>query len=83
LDEGDVVTEVAGREYILELKARRDRNSSLNLGSWLDEASREAEHYGKARGLAVNPCSALVVKRPGKSIGQAFVITTLEDWINA
>jgi len=81
-DEGDLSLTAGGHLYVCELKARRDRNSSLNLGSWLGEAHRESANYATARALPEHPTPILIVKNPGKSIGKAFVVQYLEDWIN-
>lgn len=83
LDEGDIVlVDDSGAVFVAELKARRDRNSSLNLGSWLEEARREAEHYREARNLPSTPVPVLIVKRPRGAIGDAFVVMRLEDFID-
>lgn len=79
-DEGDIV--VGSGEFIFELKARRDAKSSLSLGSWLEEARREAEHYRLARNLQSSPIPVLICKNPRKSIGKSFVVMYLEDFID-
>lgn len=80
LDEGDLV--IGGGEFVAELKARRDAKTSLNLGSWLGEAEREAEAYRRARDLPRSPVPVLIVKRPNKGIGDAFVVMSLKDFIS-
>jgi hypothetical protein len=83
LDEGDIVLRDGdGATFCAELKARRDKNSSLSLGAWLGEAELEAGHYAAARGLPDTPLPILVVKRPGKPIAQAFVVMSLEDFVS-
>lgn len=79
-DEGDL--SIGEGEFIAELKARRDRNSSLNLNAWLGEAEREAGNYARARQQENLPTPILVVKNPRKSIGKSFVVMYLEDFIN-
>lgn len=81
LDEGDVVFEADNIVVVAELKVRRDKNSALNLGAWLAEAEVEGKHYAAARNLLNEPLTVLIVKRPNKGIGQAFVVLTLEDFI--
>lgn len=79
LDEGDIC--LGEGEFILELKARRDRNSSLNLHAWLGEAEREAVNYAKARNLPRPPTPLLVIKNPRHGIEDSFVVLRLKDFI--
>jgi len=79
-DEGDLC--IAGGAFIAELKARRDRNSSLNLHAWLLEAEREADNYAKARNLSASPTPILVVKNPRHKIEDSFVVLRLKDFIS-
>lgn len=82
-DEGDIfLSDPAGLGFTLELKARRDRNSSLNLHAWLGEAEREAECYRKARNLPSSPVPVLVVKNPRHKIEDSFVVLRLKDFID-
>lgn len=76
-DEGDIVCMIAGETYILECKNRK----KLNLPAFWDEAQVEAKNYAKARGLSVLPLSFVVVKRRNAKIENAWVITSLEKWI--
>jgi len=76
-DEGDIVTIIAGQTYILECKNRK----SINLPQFWAEAQTEAANYAKARGLPVNPPAFVIVKRRRGSIEDAWVIQTLEKWI--
>lgn len=76
-DEGDIVTLIAGDTYILECKNRK----KLDLPAFWDEAQVEAKNYAKARGLSVLPLSFVVVKRRNAKIENAWVITSLEKWI--
>lgn len=80
LDEGDLV--VGDGDFIVEAKARRDRNSSLNLHAWLGEAEREAVNYAKARNLPKPPTPILVVKNPRHSVADSFVVLRLKDFID-
>jgi len=82
LDEGDLV--IGEGEFIAELKARRDRKSSLNLHAWLGEAEREAQNYASARNLSGEraPVPILVVKNPNHSIADSFVVLRLKDFID-
>jgi len=81
-DEGDLVLDQGA--FIAELKARRDRKSSLNLHAWLGEAEREAQNYASARNLSGEraPVPILVVKNPNHSIADSFVVLRLKDFID-
>jgi Holliday junction resolvase len=76
-DEGDLVTVVAGKTYILELKNRQ----TLSLPEFWREAQVEALNYAKARGIGEVPLSYVVVKRRNASIDQAWVIQDLTQWL--
>ena len=76
-DEGDIVTVIAGKTYILELKNR----ATLSLPEFWREAQVEALNYAKARGLGEVPLSYVVVKRRNASIDQAWVIESLDQWL--
>jgi hypothetical protein len=76
-DEGDIVTIIAGQTYILECKNRK----SINLPQFWAEAQTEAANYAKARGQVVAPPAFVIVKRRNASIEDAWVIQTLEKWI--
>jgi hypothetical protein len=76
-DEGDLVTVVAGKTYILELKNRQ----TLSLPEFWREAQVEALNYAKARGIGEVPLSYVVVKRRNASIDQAWVIESLDQWL--
>ena len=87
-DEGDVVlgTTESGL-FVLQLKSNRDANTSASLGSRLEAARGQAAQYAKVRGLDGDlaefaPVPILVVKNPRKSIGKAFVVMYLEDFID-
>ena len=76
-DEGDIVTIIAGQTYILECKNRK----SISLPQFWAEAQTEAANYAKARGLPVIPPAFVIVKRRNASIEDAWVIQSLEKWI--
>ena len=76
-DEGDLVTVVAGKTYILELKNRQ----TLSLPEFWREAQVEALNYAKARGIGEVPLSYVIVKRRNASIDQAWVIQDLAQWL--
>jgi hypothetical protein len=76
-DEGDIVTIIAGQTYILECKNRK----TMNLPAFWDEAQVEAKNYAKARGMVATPPAFVIVKRRRGSIEDAWVIQTLEKWI--
>ena len=76
-DEGDIVTIIAGQTYILECKNRK----KFDLPTFWDEAQVEAKNYAKARGLPSAPPAFVIVKRRNKGIEDAWVIQTIEKWI--
>jgi Holliday junction resolvase len=84
LDEGDLFLAEAdgGPGFTVEAKARRDRNSSLNLHAWLTEAERESSNYARARNLRDAPVPILVVKNPRHKIEDSFVVLRLKDFIS-
>jgi hypothetical protein len=77
-DEGDIVCFVAGKPMIFELKAR----VKLDLPQFWREATTEADNYAKARGLDYAPPSYVIVKRSNAGLSQAWVIQTLDQWVN-
>lgn len=76
-DEGDLVAIIAGNVYILECKNRK----KLDLPTFWAEAEKEAKNYAKARGLPDSPPAFVIVKRRNAGIEQAWVIQTLEKWV--
>jgi len=77
-DEGDLVAIVAGQTYILELKNRK----KIDLPAFWSEAQVEAENYAKARGVASTPPAFVIVKRRNAPIQKAWVVQSLESWID-
>jgi hypothetical protein len=53
----------------------------MDLPGFWREATVEAENYAKARGLTAVPPAYVIVKRRQASIEDAWVIQTLEKWI--
>lgn len=76
-DEGDIVAIIAGQTYILECKNRK----KIDLPTFWAEALKEAANYAKARGLLFSPPAFVIVKRRNASIEDAWVVQTLEKWI--
>jgi hypothetical protein len=58
--------------WVLECKAVQN----ITLASFVDEALVEAKNAGV-------PYGAAVIKRRGKGIGQAYVVMTLEQWVES
>jgi Holliday junction resolvase len=75
-DEGDIVVYVGNEPIVLELKATK----SLALPQFWREATIEAEHFAKARGLKEVPLKYVIVKRRQAGIDKAWVIEDLEQW---
>ena len=76
-DEGDLVAIVSGKPYVFELKA----TARLDLPQFWREATEEAVNYAQARGLSQVPPAYVIVKRRNASIDQAWVIQTLDKWV--
>jgi hypothetical protein len=79
-DEGDVAIGDSP-EFIAQLKANRDANTSASLGARLIAAGKQAAQYARARGQSSEPTAVLVIKNPRKPIGKSFVVMYLEDFI--
>ncbi|MFF7800273.1 PDDEXK family nuclease [Streptomyces olivaceus] len=77
-DEGDlVIREDGGKYLVIEAK-----NAKFEPGVFLGEAIAERENFAKHRGLDLEDVeSVVVVKRRGKNWRQAFVLTTVEDYL--
>lgn len=76
-DQGDIAVDDVGLVYLIEAKAEK----SINLSGYITEAEVERKNYCRARGIpesAVMPLA--VVKRRGKGIGDAYVVTTLDQF---
>lgn len=76
-DEGDLVTIIAGKTYIFELK----NVQRMDLPKFWAEAQVEAVNYAKARNLKEVPLSYVIVKRRNASVDKAWVIQDLNQWI--
>lgn len=80
-DEGDVAIGDSP-DFIAQLKANRDANTSASIGARLTSAGKQAEQYARARLQDSAPTPILVVKNPRKPIGKSFVVMYLEDFID-
>lgn len=81
-DEGDIVLGPAsGHPVVFEAKVRRDKTTGLSLGTFMVEASKEAERYGRARLLRSDPMAAVVLKKVQASIADSYVVLRLEDFL--
>jgi Holliday junction resolvase len=76
-DEGDLVTIIAGKTYILELKNVK----KIDLPRFWEEAEVEAINYAKARDLQEVPLHYVIVKRRNTSIDRAWVVQDLTQWL--
>jgi Holliday junction resolvase len=75
-DQGDIVVRDGDERVILEAKAA----VRFDLAGWMAETLTEKANYAKARGLdAALVDGYLVVKAPGRPIGEAYVIQHLKD----
>jgi hypothetical protein len=76
-DEGDLVTIIAGKTYIFELKNVK----KMDLPKFWEEAKVEAKNYAKARNLETVPPAFVIVKRRNHGVEKAWVIQDLDQWI--
>lgn len=77
LDEGDLVTMIAGKTYILELKNVK----KVDLPKFWEEAQIEAVNYAKARDLPEVPLHYVIIKRRNAPINKAWVVQDLVQWL--
>lgn len=77
-DEGDLVVIISGVTYILELKNRK----KIDLPTFWDEATTEAENYARARNLDFIPPAYIIVKRRNAGIDKSWVIQDLNQWLS-
>ncbi len=77
LDEGDLVTMIAGKTYILELKNVK----KMDLPKFWEEAQIEAVNYAKARDLSEVPLHYVIIKRRNAPINKAWVVQDLVQWL--
>lgn len=78
LDEGDLWFE-GNRLVVVEAKRTRE----FTPAQWVKEAQAEARNFAKARALAEadTPYWGVVSARRNHGIGDAYVITTLSEWL--
>jgi len=77
-DEGDLyVEDKYGIGFVIEAKNQRQ----MNLSAFVLEAEKEAENYAKHRGDTDRPPWLVIVKRRNRSAGQAYVVTTLDEFL--
>lgn len=82
LDEGDIVTREGSGDDVLytviEAKAERE----FSFSEYVAEAAKERKNFIAKRGLDSSMVDGIaVVKRPGKSIGESYVVTTLDQYL--
>lgn len=78
-DEGDLaVFEPDGYVTVVEAK-----NAKLEPSSFVQQAHSEASNFAKKRGLDQSKVDGVaIVKRRGKGVGDAFVITTVDRYFD-
>ena len=77
MDQGDIAVDDVGLVYLIEAKAEK----AINLSGYITEAEVERKNYCRARGIPESGVMPLaVVKRRGKGIGDAYVVTTLNQF---
>ncbi|MGW7434744.1 hypothetical protein [Streptomyces sp. NPDC054849] len=76
-DEGDMVIRLAGEFLVIEAK-----NAKFEPSTFVREAGVERLNFAKHRGLDERAVSSIaVVKARGKNWRQAYVLTTLENYL--
>lgn len=79
LDEGDVVVKDLGHTYILECKAVK----SIDMASFLKQATDEAENYRKRRDLPEGSVTGIaVIKRRNKGVWESYVVSDLRTFFD-
>lgn len=78
-DEGDLVIRFGGSNYtLIEAKAE----NRIDLAGYLREAETERKNFARNRSLDLGAVDPLVViKRRMASVGQAYVVTTLDRYL--
>ena len=76
-DQGDIAVDDVGLVYLIEAKAEK----RITLSAYVTESETERGNYCRARSIPESGVMPLaVVKRPGKGIGQAYVVITLDEF---
>ncbi|MEU6057004.1 hypothetical protein [Streptomyces sp. NPDC047097] len=76
-DEGDMVVRLGGERLVIEAK-----NAKLEPSAFIREAQNERQNYARHRGLDPRAVNAVaVVKARGRSWRQAYVLTTVEEYL--
>lgn len=79
-DEGDLAVQDVGLTYIVEAK----NEQRIDLARYVTEAELEAGNYARARRLDRKDVMALaIVKRRGKGVEDAYVVTTVREFFGA
>jgi hypothetical protein len=81
-DEGDIVLRerVAGETLYTVIEAKAEKE--MNFSGYVTEAAVERKNYLTKRGLDPHMVDGIaVVKRPGKSVGESYVVTTLDAYL--
>lgn len=77
-DEGDILLRDSPNvRYVIEAK----REKGFRPAEWIKQAEVEATNYAAHRGLLLPPSYAVISARRNHSPGQAYVITTLAEWV--
>ncbi len=79
-DEGDVSINFEDGYIVIEAK----NVQRMDLPSFLRQAEIEAQHFAENRGLDDNIIAQpiVVIKRRSASIGQSYVVTTLDHFLD-
>lgn len=80
LDEGDIVIREGSGDDVLYTVIEAKAERQYNFSGYVAEAALERKHFIARRGLDSGMVDGIaVVKRAGKSIGDSFVVRTLDQ----
>lgn len=77
IDVGDHMVDMRDRRFVIEAK----NTKGFTPADWVRQAKIEASNYATHRGVAV-PHWVVIAKARQKPISEAYVITTLSEWLS-
>jgi hypothetical protein len=81
-DEGDLVVRTGPRLYVPDFLIIEAKDAKMDVNGFVTEAITEADNYARHRDLDRSRVTGIaVVKRRGKNWREAYVITTLAEYM--
>lgn len=81
-DEGDIAISDPRIPFPIVIEAKAPGpGQPIRLSEWVRESVEEASHYAQARNLKDSPLPIVVIKAPGKTTDQAYVVMRLSDFL--